>query len=310
MILDYKNGVFSVDAGYEGDERTAVYIIRDEGRAAIVETAHNRALASVMDALLVLGIPSANVDYIFVTHVHLDHAGGAGKFMELFKNAKLVVHPRGARHMAAPDKLIDSVEKVYGKEEALRLYGKLVPVQKERIIAAADGQIFCVGSRTVACTETAGHAKHHLIFHDLAANVIFAGDAFGISYPRMKTADGGRWAVPSTSPVQFEPEEMKVSVMKILCSDAEKVYLTHYGEVNNLRAVAEQLIREIDRSVAMTRCVCGDLDAIMEGLRGAYLCEGKISGWRESEDALLKLLELDIKLNAQGLQAWYNSTER
>ena len=135
---DYQNGIFCVDSGYEGGGVAAVYVIRDGRSAAIVDTVHNDALEPVTAAMSEIGIPSGKVEYIFLTHVHLDHAGGAGRFAAAFPNAKVVVHSRGARHMTDPSKLVAGATEVYGKEEMARLYGQVLPVSPDRLIIPDD----------------------------------------------------------------------------------------------------------------------------------------------------------------------------
>lgn len=309
MLYDYKNGIYGIDAGYEGPGKAEIFMIRDGEHVALIETAHNAAFAPVLDAMLTLGVNRGQIEYIFLSHVHLDHAGGAGLFMKEFPNAKLVVHERGARHMISPEKLIAGVKQVYGEEETIRMYGEILPVNENRVIVPKDGTEIKIGSHTVVCMDTPGHAKHHLAYYDKTANVVFAGDIFGISYLAM--ADGEkRWAIPTTSPVQFDPEVMNESVRRVLATGAEKVYLTHFGEVPNVKEVGEELIRLVDAHKHLAIEMEGDFDKIEAAVRALFIEEGKKNNWPGSEEALLELLAVDINLNAQGLSVWYENETR
>jgi len=176
-----------------------------------MEQARQQAcLPRALEALRILGLSPANVAYVFLTHVHLDHAGGAGAMMQAFPEARLVVHPRGARHMADPTKLFAAVQAVYGAEEAYHLYGDLLPVAADRILEAGDGFSFNLGNRTLVCLDTPGHARHHLCLLDTRSGCLFTGDIFGLSFREL---DVGRRpsVIPTTTPTQFEPEAMHQS---------------------------------------------------------------------------------------------------
>jgi glyoxylase-like metal-dependent hydrolase (beta-lactamase superfamily II) len=126
-LIDYHNGIYAFDAGYVRPLLAAIHLIESEGRAAFVDTANFEVMPQALAALEARGLGTESVDYVILTHIHLDHAGGAGAMMEAFPNAKLVVHPRGARHMIEPTKLMAGVEGVYGRERARRMYGSLIP---------------------------------------------------------------------------------------------------------------------------------------------------------------------------------------
>ena len=305
MIYDYKDGIFGVDSYYAGlHGRTMVYIIVSGGRAAIIDTANNAAIKPMMDALNELGLRSSDIDYICLTHVHLDHAGGAGLFMESFPNAKLVVQKRGAWHMANPEKLIAGVQAVYGKEISDSLYGKLTPVPEERIISPDDGGEISFGGRTLCCLETPGHAKHHIIFHDPAARALFSGDAFGIMY---RDPQGGRanGAIISTSPTQFDPQAMHSSIDRIKQLEPERVYLTHFGELTDVDRTAENLHSMTDAHTEIALSCKGDFAKIHEGLKKLLREEALIQDWACKGEAVNALFKVETKLSAKGLQTWH-----
>ena len=306
MIQNCTNGVYAFDAHFECDGLVALYIIADGGRAAIVDTANNRALPYALGALAELNIPREAVDYIFLTHVHLDHAGGAGLFTQELPNAKLVVHARGARHMTDPTKLLAGVREVYGAEATERMYGSLIPVPASRVLTPRDGEVITLGGRSIVCLDTPGHARHHMVYFDRTANAVFTGDAFGITYPGFDV--GGRQsAFPTTSPVQFDPEAMHRSIDRIVSLSPAALYPTHFGEMRGAERIAADLHRLIDAHVKIVSDAKGDLGETLAGLERLFEEEG-IRENRPSPSPERQLyFGVELALNAQGLCVWYAS---
>ena len=158
---DYGNGIIAFDSGYVRPILAAIHLVVENGRVAFVDTGTNDSMQNTLEALKKLGLNVDAVDYVILTHIHLDHAGGAGAMMRAFPNAKLVVHPRGTRHMAEPSKLIAGVSAVYGEEYVQRVYGEILPVPSERIISAVDGHVVDLAGRKLTFMDTPGHARHH-----------------------------------------------------------------------------------------------------------------------------------------------------
>ena len=306
-VYEYEAGIYGIDSHYEADGRAAVYLVVDSGRVAMIDTAHNGAVKPVLEAMKKLGLSPDLVDYICLTHVHLDHAGGAGTFMRTFENAKLVVHARGARHMAAPDQLMEGVRAVYGAEETQRLYGELVPVSAERIVTPEDGQCLKLGGRRIVCLDTPGHARHHLAYFDETAGAVFSGDIFGMSYPELDRLDeGGRQGViPTTSPVQFDPEGMIASMDRILALHPGRLFPTHFGEVRNPSQIAEDLKRQIGEYVRVAEESRGDIDRIRGGLTKVFEEEARAQSWPQPWHNVREFFAREIEMNAQGLKVWY-----
>jgi hydroxyacylglutathione hydrolase len=311
MLIDYnKNGatgIYALDSGYHRPLMAAIHFIVDSGRVAIVDTASNDSLPRVEAALAELGLGPEAVDWVVLTHIHLDHAGGAGAYLRRFANARLVVHPKGARHMADPIKLMAGVEAVYGKDEARRLYGELVPIDPARIDEGGEGHAFMLGARRLVCLDTPGHARHHLSLWDETGKAVFTGDTFGFSY-REFDVDGRPFIFPTTSPVAFEPDAMHESVSRIAALGAEGAYLTHYSQVTDLPARAATLHRLIDAHVASARAHAGagaDREArILADLQALTLDELRAHGSTLSAERSLELMGVDLRLNAQGLVVW------
>ncbi|MDO5114637.1 MAG: MBL fold metallo-hydrolase [Synergistaceae bacterium] len=310
MIYDYGNGIYGVDSYYEGREFAEIFILRGGGRAAVVESAHNASLPRLLSALDELGIARGEIDYLCLTHVHLDHAGGAGSYMREFPNARLLLHPRGARHMIDPAKLVEGVRAVYGAAETERMYGEIIPVPEARVTAPRDGEEFSVGEFTLACYDAPGHARHHMIFFEKKTKSLFAGDAFGISFPWMEGA-AGRWAFPSTSPVQFDPEAMIATTERILSLRPDSVYITHFGRIAGAQAerVAASLIESVKKYTRLAEEKGGDKDKIKSGLLSLYRRMAEENGIKAAEAPKEPFL-IDSELNAQGIAFWYKSANK
>ncbi|HOB46344.1 MAG TPA: MBL fold metallo-hydrolase [Zoogloea sp.] len=303
----FGHGIYAVDSGYTGSGVAAIHLIEEGGRAALVDTGNNAALVHVEQALAETGLSPESVDYVLLTHIHLDHAGGAGAFMQAFPNARLVVHPRGARHMIEPSKLFAGVSAVYGPERAKALYGELIPVPAERVVEATDGLELSLAGRTIRVFDTPGHARHHVCYFDTASRSFFTGDTFGLSYRQLDVA--GRPSIfPTTTPVQFEPDAMHASVARMEAEQPTAMYLTHYAQVTDVPRLAADLHRLIDAHVAIAElhAAAGDgRKALIENdiweLVGS---EARRQGWTLPEAEWRKLLALDVELNAQGLDVW------
>lgn len=302
----YGNGIHAVDSGYTGPDVAAIHLIEEVGRVALVDTGNNASLGPVQDALAALGLNGEAVDYVLLTHVHLDHAGGAGAFMQAFPNARLVVHPRGARHMAEPSRLFAGVAAVYGAERAKELYGELVPVPVERIIEAGDGHELDLAGRKIRVFDTPGHARHHVCYFDGTSRSFFTGDTFGLSY-RTLDVDGRESIFPTTTPVQFEPEAMHASIRRMEAERPAAMYLTHFAQVRDVPRLAADLHRLIDAHVAIAERHAAAPDRkvrIEEDVWALVGEEAARNGWTVPEAEWRRILALDVELNAQGLDVW------
>jgi glyoxylase-like metal-dependent hydrolase (beta-lactamase superfamily II) len=313
MFYDYGDEIYGVDSGYLGSGIAAVYIVLDNGRAAIVDVAHNESLKPTLEAMSELGVARGSVDYILITHVHLDHAGGAGLYMKEFPNAKLVVHSRGARHMIDPSKLVAGADAIYGTLENERRHGKLIPVPEERIIAPKDEDEIVVGSRVITCHDTLGHAKHHLAYLDHRAKAVFTGDSFGVFLTRYgKVPDLPCLVVPTTSPVQFDPDAMITSIDRIVGLNPKRLFLPHYGELRDVQGTAADLRRLVHAHTKIALESGGDIDKIKAALIKLFFDEANSKGYDipgEVPELILPVLEMYVDLNAYGLLVWYNKLQ-
>ena len=303
------HGIHTIDTGFVRPRFDAAYLIMENGHAAFVDCGTNHAVPRMLAALDEAGLAPADVDWLILTHVHLDHAGGAGELIARLPNAKLVVHPRGARHMIDPSQLWAGASAVYGEQVMESTYGRLRPVPAERVVEAADGHGVDLAGRTLRCLDTPGHARHHLTVHDRRSNACFTGDVFGLSYREFDTANGP-FILPTTSPVQFDPAALHASLRRLVALNPSAMYLTHYGRVEDVVRLAGDLHMQIDAMVTLARAAHGKPDrhaALVEALTSLYASRADAHGWTEGHDALAALLAMDIELNAQGLEVWLDA---
>jgi glyoxylase-like metal-dependent hydrolase (beta-lactamase superfamily II) len=312
-VFDYGHGISAVDSVYDRKEQTAIHLLIEGGRAAIIDTGTSNAVPHVMAALEARGVAAAQVDYVILTHVHLDHAGGAGQLMARFPNARLTVHPRGARHVIDPSRLLAATVAIYGEEETRRIYGEVLPVPRERVIETPEGATLRLAGRELLFLDTPGHARHHVVVRDARTGHLFAGDTFGISY-RELDQDGRQFSFPTTSPSQFEPGRLQRSIDRMLSLVPEAVYVTHFGKLTNLKALAADLHRLIDAHAALgerhRRAGAERKRLLTEGVRSLVLDESARHGWRLPREKVLEIFALDIELNAQGIESWLSSEEK
>lgn len=309
-ITDYENGISAIDSGFGRPQLAAIHLIVEGDRAALVDTGTNASLPLVLEALKAKGLSPEQVDYVILTHIHLDHAGGAGAFMRALPRARLTVHPRGARHMADPARLVAGTIAVYGEAQARQMYGDILPIPADRIQETPEGASIRLGERELTFLDTPGHARHHVCIRDGRSGHLFAGDMFGLSY-RELDIDGRQFVFPITTPVQFEPAAMHASIDRLLALRPEAIYVTHYGQVREVPRLGADLHRLVDAHVD---AALRHRDASVErhaGIKAAIteilLDEARRHGWRMAPDALLRLMAADVELNAQGLGAWLDS---
>lgn len=305
-ITDYDYGISAIDAEYYRPGLAAIHLIVEGGIAALVDTGTSFSVPGVMEILSQKNISPKSISYIFLTHIHLDHAGGAGEFMYRFPNAKLVVHPRAVRHMIDPAKLIKSTMAVYGDENFRRMYGEIRPVDASRIIAAPDKFQIKMNGRTLLFLDTPGHARHHNCIFDEISRSFFTGDTFGVSY-REFDVNGLEFVFPTTTPVQFDPFAAHHSLDRIMSYDPQYAFLTHYSRIGNLTHHASVLHDLTDTYVTIANEICNQGEehiSLAEKLVELLTQRIKNHGCTLSQEKIHDLLSMDAKLNAEGLKCW------
>ncbi|HNQ04344.1 MAG TPA: MBL fold metallo-hydrolase [Thiobacillaceae bacterium] len=305
--IHHEHGITTLDADYLRPGLAAVHLLVERGRVALLDTGTRHCIPALLAELRALGLTPEDVEYIIVTHVHLDHAGGAGALMQICPRARLVAHPSGARHLVDPARLVAGTQAVYGEEAFQRLYGDIVPVAAERVLEAPDQYRLDFHGRVLTFMDTPGHARHHFCMHDARSESVFCGDTFGISYREFDV--GGRaFIFPSTTPVQFDPLALHASIERILALEPEAAFLTHYGRVTNLEALAPRMHEFIDEWCELTLAAEGEGQARQSALEAALekslIARLHVHGCILDEAACRDLLAHDLHLNAQGLLVW------
>lgn len=311
-LIQHPHGITAVDADYIRPGLAASHLIQEGGRAAFVDVGTNHSVPRLLEALQALGVARGAVDYVFLTHVHLDHAGGAGALIEQLPNARAVVHPRGAPHLADPSKLIKASIAVYGEATYRALYGELVPIPEERLRIMRDGERIELAGRALLTIDTPGHALHHYSIVDLDHANVFTGDTFGLSYRELDTA-AGAFVVPTTTPSQFDPEQLCASIDKLLGYSPQAAYLMHYSRVTGLPRLAESLQAQIRELAAIAQRHAGAADreaAIRADMRALWLTLARRHGITHPESRIDDILGKDLDLNTQGLVAWLDRIAR
>jgi glyoxylase-like metal-dependent hydrolase (beta-lactamase superfamily II) len=306
------DGLWAIDTGFHRDRFDAAYLVADGGRAAFVDTGTAFAVPRLLAALEALGLPRSAVDFVIATHVHLDHAGGVGQLMQALPDARLVVHPRGARHMIDPTALWQGATGVYGAEQMARAYGALVPVPAERVRATVDGETIHLAGRPLMFAHTPGHALHHHCIWDARSAGWFTGDNFGMAYPEFNV--GGRaFIFPTTTPVQFDPAAMRASIARLMATSPRQMFLTHYSRIVDVPDCAARLEQMIAATVdaALARRDAPDrVQAITAALMTLYGDGARAFGVALPDDEIAALLHDDAALNAAGLIAWLDRPAR
>ena len=309
------HGIQVIDTGFHRPKFDASYLIVESGRAAFVDTGTNHSVERLLAALGASGLEPAAVDLVIATHVHLDHAGGAGLLMQHLPTAQLVVHPRGAKHLIDPSALVKGATAVYGAEEIERSYGTLIGVPAERVRPSTDGMTLALAGRELVFIDTPGHAMHHHCLWDARSQGFFTGDTFGLSY-REFDSPLGCWAMPTTTPVQFQPEALRHSILRMLAYHPASMYLTHYGRVGDVPRLGALLLSQLDDMVALAQSLAKTMPAgpdrkaaLQHGLFEIHW-QGLVAHQAPVERAeAARLLALDLELNAQGIEIWLARTE-
>lgn len=309
---DLGYGITCIDANYVRPGGACCYLLEHGDQVAIIETGINATVPRIETLLAQKNVRPEQVRYVIPTHVHLDHAGGVGRLMQVLPAATLVVHPRGVRHMLDPERLVAGSIAVYGREKFDALYGKIQPVAADRVQTAQDHSVLDLAGRKLLIRHTPGHAEHHFCIWDDASKGWFSGDNFGLSYPEM-AGSKGRYLIPTTTPVQFDPDKFLASLDLLMSYQPQRIYLTHFCLLENPEAMAELLRTGIlaYRDIALANrhsstpesAICVALS--QRELDGLLACAPELG-----VAAAQQLLAGDMALNAQGLFVWLQGMDR
>ncbi len=233
-------------------EAIGVYALRGE-RPALIETGPTSTLDTLLKGLRAAGVDPQTLQALAVTHIHLDHAGGAGALVRMFPHLTVYVHSVGAPHLIDPSRLLASAGRLYGA--ALQsLFGEVVPVPAERVQILADGDVVTLGSRRIVAVDTPGHARHHHAYWDAASGELFAGDVAGVVLP------GSRYVRAPTPPPELDVVAWHQSLTRLRTLRPRRVLLTHFGAHEWVDELLTQLDARLDQVTATVR------DALAAGL--------------------------------------------
>lgn len=215
-------GIWIIDLKVEDrNEYTCAYLLVRGSDAALVEVGPASTYQRIIDALNEIGVQFKNVKFIFVTHVHLDHAGAAGSLLKHFPRAELVVHKRGVDHLSDPEKVLwKASKKVLGS--VADIYGKPEPIPENRITSINSRERFAISGLTIDIIPTPGHASHHVCIYLEEKGVVFSGDSAGIFVPSLDV-------VLPISPPPFILKLALQSVEAMLDLQPGIIAYTHYG---------------------------------------------------------------------------------
>ncbi len=305
-LTEFRAGITAIDVELGRPGMASSHLVVDSGRAAFVDTGTSHSLPALLYALDSKGIGRDAVDWVLTTHVHLDHAGGAGALMRELPNARCAVHPRGARHLADPSQLIAGSRVVFGEERYRALYGEILPIDRARLFEPGDGARIALGGRELELIHTPGHALHHYCVVDAANALVFSGDTFGLSY-RDFDVDGRAFIFPTTTPVHFDPEALCRSVDRLMSYRPRSIFLTHYAEVTELGRLAREMK---ERVLAFADLGLRHRDApdrankLRRGMFAMIASWLDAHGYPRDEGERHRLLDDDVELNSQGIEVW------
>lgn len=307
-FIDQGDGIVTIDTDFHREGMVASHLIQQGDQCAFVDVGTSSCLQNIRNVMHAKDITPQQVKYIMVTHVHLDHAGAAGVLMAECPEAQLVVHPRGARHMIDPSKLIAGATAVYGEAALQEAFGDIIAVDASRVLEVDDESTLSLNGRELIFLDTPGHAKHHYCIYDELSNGFFTGDTFGLAYEAL-SVDGARFMFPTTTPVQFDPVALHQSIDRMLAYQPNQVFLTHFGCINNTHEKAEQLHRHIEAFVSIAlQYASANHDECVAEISAALLFYLKIElkkfGCIISDEEIMRIMKIDLNLNAQGLCCW------
>ncbi len=310
---DLPFGITTIDTGLVRPGFAASHLIVEDGQVAFVDVGTSSTAPILLEVLRRKQIPRENVRYLMVTHVHLDHAGGAGTLLHDLPNAQVVVHPQGARHLISPSRLIAGATALYGEERMQTVFGNVVPVPEERVIKVEHESYLDLNGRQFLFLDSPGHARHHYCVVDERSQGIFSGDTFGSSYRKFDTPKGN-FIFPATAPVQFEPDKMHASIDQLMKYHPTSVYLAHFGQVTDVPRLADELHKCIDRFVELAQGVEAHGQErhkeLMYNIKNLLVSRLKSHGCKLTREEILTFLEPDLKLNVLGLEVWLNRLQK
>lgn len=305
-MRSWSDGIFTIDAHYVRPENAASHMIIENGKAVFIDVGTTYSKDYLLDAVRQNNLTPDDVRYIIVTHIHLDHAGGAGILMQECPNATLVVHPKGARHMIQPDKLIQASIDIYGKELFQQLYGEIPPIPENRVLIVDDGDTLDFQGRVLQFLDTPGHARHHFCVWDETSSSFFTGDTMGIGYSELQQDGKPPFLIPTTTPAAFEPDKLIDSMHRLLSYKPKRFFLTHFGPVDYHLQTFRLLVDLITAHAKIGK----EAEPLVDSVIQKEITDLLVRAYREHIGAnddcswVGDFLKNDIRLNASGVRIW------
>jgi glyoxylase-like metal-dependent hydrolase (beta-lactamase superfamily II) len=308
-VISFIMKIICVDCKYVEPEFAGAWLLVRKGRGMFIECNTNHAIPFLREAAAREGLSPEDIDGLIVTHIHLDHAGGAGLFLKAFPQARLYAHPRAARHAIDPSRLVASATRVYGEAFMQKLYGEILPCEEERVQVLNDGDSLFFQGVELEIKHTLGHAKHHLVVFEPTTRTLFTGDSAGVSYPAVNRKHGCV-ALPSTSPTDFDGPAALAVLDWIEKLSPDRLAPTHFGFIEK---------GDIPRALQMLRDQLGFAIHWQRQIREGVLTEDELHARMRSElgqyfettwgirldEKDREVLRVDLEVNAQGL--WFAS---
>jgi glyoxylase-like metal-dependent hydrolase (beta-lactamase superfamily II) len=283
--LPFDAGTSFFDVGlFNVREFGSIYVVEDD-RLAVVETGTSHSAERILQALREADIAPGDVDFLLVSHIHLDHAGGAGYLIRELPNAKVVVHESGARHLADPTRLVASAKEAL--KDAFAYYGEMAPIPRDRIVPVNEGDTVDLGGRVLRILHCPGHAPHELCMHDEKSGAVYTGDAAGLYFPREDVLE------PITPVPSFHLGEVIESLERVMALKPRAFLFSHFGPLERPEERIGELIENHRRWGAFVEA---RMDAMApEAIaRELYETEGK-DIQSQTEDFMLEKMTTSVR---------------
>ncbi|KAK3606852.1 hypothetical protein CHS0354_018446 [Potamilus streckersoni] len=275
-------------------QSVAAFLIKSGKTAVLVETGPDSCYPELEKQLKASGLSPADISAVFLTHIHFDHAGCAWRFAR--NGTKIYLHPNGFRHMANPEKLIESASRIYLDQMDV-LWGKIEPIEEQMLVQVQDGERVTAGDLTMTAHFTPGHAKHHIVWQ--FGDSLFTGDVAGC---RIGTGP----AVAPTPPPDLDYSEWKKSIELMKALNPREIYLTHFGRFDDPHPHLEALSRQLDFLFNLSEAAFrrNEKNEVPAGFLDAFF-EAYYRAWHIGNDAVTAYGNISPNwMNAQGLTRW------
>lgn len=275
--------VWAIDLGFQGwDQVIYVYLLAAPDELALIETGPASTLPALRAGVAAAGFDFGQLSKIFVSHIHLDHSGGAGAIVREQPQAEVYVHPVGAPHLVDPSRLVSSAARLYG-ERMDALWGEVVGVPEERVRPLNDGETVEAAGRVLSALFTPGHASHHVAYWEPELGAVFTGDVGGVRMP------GSAYALAPAPPPELAPDEWEVSTERLRQAGARRMYLTHGGPFDDVGEHLDQLMPNLAEVEAICReaMLAGEDDEAVTARIQAHT-EARIGAAREDDPGIVQ----------------------